>query len=102
HLGDAALDLAGKVGMRLDPVDEKDGIGLRGIAIAVDPMPCKRSGLRSLQATDLYHLHGGADLRPHRFRSDPIVMEQLLLALRRRASMTAHRRNDKGSCLKRL
>jgi hypothetical protein len=85
-LGDAALDVALEVGVRLDPVDREDAVGLGRVGVEVH-------GRAAGQPVDLDGLHRGADRHAEALLGHPEVGEQLDLPLRGGAAVRAHRRH---------
>ena len=88
HLERAALDRSDEVGVRLDPVDEDDSVGLEGVAVEVQG---DAAGF-----TEHRDLHGRAHRRAHALGRDAAVGEHLGLPLGRRAAVGAHGGHDEG------
>ena len=95
HLQQAALDLAGEVGVRLDPVDRHDQVRvLERVAVHED----RHAGS---DLTELDGLHARTDLAADRLRGDAVGGEHLELALGGGTAMAAHGGHDEhlGACL---
>ncbi len=87
HLAEAAFDRPAETGMRLDPVYGDDVVRLVGILVAIDR--------HAIDIGDLHDVHRGPDRRAGISLAHAIAFEDLLLAFRRAAAMTAHGRHQK-------
>ncbi len=87
HLGRPALDLAAKVGVRLDPRDQERVVGSAGIQPLVEWDTVGK-------AAYLAHLHRGVDGCTNRGLCHPQLGQHVELALGRSAAMAAHGRDD--------
>jgi len=90
HLEQAAFDGAAKRGMRLDAIDDDDGVGLGGKLVDVDGQPVVELG-------QLHDLHRRADRRPDRLFGNAEMRKDFRLAFRCRTAVAAHRRHDERS-----
>ena len=87
HLEHARLVGRAKVGMRLDPVDQHDAVGLVGVAIKVDR---QADGVCSQDD----RVHVGLDGNAHGLGRHTVTGQQCPLALGRRAPVRSHRGHD--------
>src|SRR5215211_3002187 len=87
HLQETALCRPAKVSVRLDPVDDHDPVGLRGVAVHVHRYP-------TLRPPYLGDLHGGEDLSLAELLRDTQRLQHLHLPLGRRPAVAPHRRHD--------
>jgi hypothetical protein len=85
-LGQPALDAAAEIGVRLDPIHQQDVVGLESRRAHVDR--------HVVDGADLLHLHARDDRHADGLARDPVADEHVALALGRRASVTAHGRQD--------
>src|SRR5207244_472747 len=87
HLGDAALEPAAEIGVRLDARDSQDGVGFESIFIPPDRL------VPGVDA-DLDGGHVGLD-RDAEFRlADAVLCEQFALALGSCAAVRSHGGDD--------
>ena len=87
HLRQSAANWLGKGGVRLDSVDDDDPVRPRSLATPQN-LPAV---LRLAKRLDL---HRGADRHAHRRLRHAVTSQHRHLSLRRRAAVTAHRRDD--------
>ena len=87
HLQDARLVGRVEVGVRLDPVQQDDAVGLVGVLVEVDRQA------DGVGAED-DGVHVGADLDAHRLGRDPVAGQELALAFGGRAAVAPHRGDD--------
>ena len=87
HLQDARLVRRVEVGVRLDPVEQDDAVGLVGVLVEVD-----RQADGAGPEDDRVHV--GPDLDAHRLGRDAVAGQQLALALGGRAAVAPHRGDD--------
>ena len=87
HLQQAALVPAGERGVRLDPVEQDDPVGLEGVPVEVDRQA------EAVGAED-GRFHLGPDRAAERRLGDAELGEQRPLPFGRPAAVAAHRRDD--------
>jgi hypothetical protein len=76
-------------GVRLDARDDADVVGLRGVAV-------EHHGVALGGGAGLDHLHRGADRGADELLGDAVAFEDLPLAGRRAAAVTAHGGDEEG------
>ena len=87
HLGDAALDLAAEIGVRLDARYGHDGVRLPGVLVPVDRLaPAVRA--------ELDGDHVGLDGDAQGFFADAVLPQQFALTFGRAAAVAAHGGDD--------
>ena len=89
HLQDARLVGPAEVGVRLDPVEQDDPVGLVGVPVEVD-READRVGPED------HRVHLGPDFHAHLGFGDPVAGQELALAFGGRAAVAAHRGDDEG------
>ena len=88
HLAEAALVLASKPGVRLDPIDNNNGVYRIGISIEI-------RGPAVGGYAKLHRLHRCADGCADRLLRNPQSLEHTPLAFSRGSTVTAHSRENK-------
>jgi hypothetical protein len=95
HLDEAALDLAVKVGVRLDAVDDDHAAGLGEVA-------GRPYGHPEGALADGYDVHGRDDRGADRRLRHAQLLEHGALPCGRRAAVAAHARRDEGVAARRM
>src|SRR5437867_1290196 len=87
HLEEAAFDGTVITGVRLDPRDDADVVGLRSVLVEQHGKALRRSA-------DGYRLHGRPDRRADEALGDSVALQYFALTFRCPAAVATHGGND--------